>query len=156
MSSIWGEQHSKFVSGINTVDLNYCVVPGNFLSPVSIMHESKLTGLRTWSKNEKYLMFNVAVYLFKETNPNTKATEIEQYENQPVTFYPFADGTISGDMRIEKIDFRPLSGTENDRKDVAILTLISTQWAGSLLHQRLTDEDGIQFTDEDGKVFTND
>ena len=82
MSSLFGQSYCK----VNDLNLEYSIVEPNFLIPAEIMHESVLTGTRTYSKKENYSEFSVMVYLFQYADANTKASAILALENTLVTF----------------------------------------------------------------------
>lgn len=155
MSSIFGEQTAKFEIGGNTITLENCIVSPNFRMPVHIMHQSCLTGHRTYSRNENFVSFKIVDYLFKYTSPEDKADEILACEDQQVTFYPFIDGDENKNVIMENVDIKSLDENDITRIDIAIITFMTPMYSKLFMNKILTDEDNIFFTDEDGGIFTD-
>jgi len=138
MSTIWGTQYCKMVLGGTTVNLLHAIIEPNFMIPDTKMHESKLTGMRTWSRKRVRMEFTVMEYLFKYDDPVAKATEIMSLENNVVTFTFANDGGLTQDMYLEPIDIYGLVKPYD--YDVAVLNFKSEDWLN--ISRRLKTKDG--------------
>jgi hypothetical protein len=155
MSSIFGEQTAKFLYGETEVSLDHCIVSPNFRIPTHIMHQSCLTGKRTYSKNENFISFKAVDYLFKYANPKSKADELLSYEDLQIDFYPFIDGNENKNVILEYIDIKSLDENDPTRTDIAIMNFVTPMYAKAFLNKIFTEEDGLFFEDQDGKTFTD-
>lgn len=147
MSEIFGIGHSKFVSGVTTVDLDNSFVDPKFFIPQHLEHQSILTGERSYSRKVNQCEFDVTVFMSKYANPETKASEILAYLNQTVTFYPFISGSVYKNVKLISIDFYPLY--KPYQKDVAILQFISYEQIA--IAGWLVTKDGKYILTKDGK-----
>jgi hypothetical protein len=149
MSTIWGIQHSRIVSGATTVELEHSIIEPNFIISDAIMHESVLTGVRTWSRKRMRTEFTVMEYLFKYANPHTKAREILALENTVVTFYLAIDGAMVQEMYLDSVDIYGL--IRPYRYDVAVLNFKSKNWLN--VGGYLKTKDGKYIKTADGKYI---
>lgn len=126
MSSVWGTTPPEMTDGETTCVLEHAVVEPNFLKSAEIMHESVLTGHRSWSRNESYVEFSVMDYLCEYANPNTKALEILAFEDKDVTFTFATDGGMVQQMRVVDVNFFPL--IKPNRDDVAVIHFMNIDY----------------------------
>ncbi len=127
MSTVFGEQTALIECGEVSLTLDYCIVEPNFLKPVAIMHESVLTGKRTWSRNERFVEFEVMIYLFKYPDGGKAVlNSLLAMEDQEVNFFMHSDGFLTQLMWLVGIDVFALIKPYS--KDVAILSLANKNY----------------------------
>ena len=126
MSLIWGTTVANMNDGVNDYTFTHGIVQPNFMIPTYKMHESILTGKRTWSKMNNYVEFEITEFLCKYSNSNTKAASLLSFENKEVTFEFASDGGMVQNMYVEMVDFFPLENPYS--KDIAIIKVINTDY----------------------------
>lgn len=146
MSNVWGEISCKLEFGETELILEHSILEPNFFVPEKIVHESKLTGLRTYSKNAHYSEFLITEYLYKYENPNEKADELLDLEDNIVLFTP---GSLlwSKYCIVTLVDFYGLDSPYT--KDLAMIKLVSTDFA--ILGGYLTTLSNLIIKTKDGK-----
>lgn len=149
MSSIWGIQHSRMTLGAVTVELEHSIIEPNFMLSDAIMHESALTGVRTWSKGHYLLEFSVMEYLFKYSDPVAKANEILALEDNVVSFTLAIDGALTHNMYLEAIEIHSLY--KPYAYDVAVLNFKSEKYLN--ISRYLKAKDGKLIKTADGKYI---
>ena len=154
---IFGTTNPKFVSGVNTVNLEYSHLDPAFLIPAEIMHESVLTGFRSFVNSNDFARFGVMIYLWKYPNPVTKFEELQTYKNTTVFFYPHSDGDPIWDVDgNDEANFNIKSVTGyylNDIVDYAVCVVTFEALEHILIEDKrtvITTEGGITLTTEDG------
>lgn len=127
---IFGTQHSKFVSGANTVTLDYSKIIPNWDTVEVLKQKSILDGTINILKDWSYSSFDVIVNLFHHSNPATKINEIAAYRNTEVNFYPHQDDIAVKTPLNEDATFmfimEPYYVEDSNHYDVVKLKFIST------------------------------
>lgn len=126
MSLVFGTTVATMNDGENEYTFTHGVVAPNFMVHAYKMHESVLTGKRTWSRMNSYVEFEITEYLCKYSNANVRATSLLSFENKEVTFEFASDGGLVQNMYVSTIDFFPLEHPYS--KDVAIIKVINTDY----------------------------
>lgn len=153
---IFGTTNPKFVSGANTVDLEYSHLDPAFLIPAEIMHESVFTGFRSFANSNDFARFGVMIFLWKYQNPVTKFEELQTYKNQLVHFYPHSDGQAIWAAEGGKAEFYIRSVDGYYLKDivdyaVCIITFEAMEHVNlEEVQVVITTEGGITLTTEGG------
>ena len=100
MSDLFGYQNLKFISGANTVELNYVIPEAPGTDNRIIEHESIINTFRSWTNktDDDHIEVSILIHLFKYANPVSKFTELMSYNHSLVDalFYdinrlPFQD-----------------------------------------------------------------
>lgn len=154
---IFGTQHSKFVSGVNEVELTNSRIKPDWNVPSQIMHKSIITGYRSFVNVIDYSFFPVTVFLYQEIDPNAKLQEIKTYRNSLVSFYPYSDGEAVKDSNGEEVQFfitiSPFYLNNENIFDGCLIKFVSI--SPSIIKPSalaiITTEGGIDLTTEDGR-----
>lgn len=149
MSMIWGTTGTKINNDESECYLEHSIVEPNFLVPASIMHESKIDGHRSWSKNNNYVAFEVMDYLYMYANPEVKAKEILAFEDTDVTFTFYSDGAMIQKMHVESVDFFPLVKPYSD--DIVIIRLVNVDYLQN--STRIKTKDGKYIKTKSGQYL---
>lgn len=153
MSNVWGEIQCKIETNSGEVELSHTILEPNFFVPQKIVHESKISekGKRTYSKNARYSDFLLIEYLYKYEDPNSKAEELLNLEDEIILFTP---GSImwSKYCIVTIVDIYGLDSPYN--RDIALIKLVSTDFA--ILGGYLTTLAGLNIkTKDDKKIRKN-
>jgi len=122
VSNIWGEISCKLENDSGTVTLEHSILEPNFYEPETIIHESVITGRRTYSKDSRYSEFIITEYLFKYSDPISIANQLLGLENTIVLFTP-GELMWSKHCIITVVDIFPL--VEPYRYDIAMIKMIA-------------------------------
>jgi len=122
MSEIWGEISCKLELGETVLELQHSILQPNFFIPKTIMHESVLTGKRTYSKNYNYSEFEINEYLFRYDDPGSIADQLLNFEDEVILFTP-GELLWSKYCVVTNVSFYPLQTPYSD--DIAIISLVA-------------------------------
>lgn len=147
---IWGSTYCRINNDSLTVNMPHSIIEPNFMIPAQKMHESILTGTRTWSNLNNYLEFSITDYLFKYDSPIAQANHLLALENTIVTFAFAIDGGLILSMYLESVDIHPLF--QPWRKDIAVLNLKSVEYLR--VSRRIKTKDGKWIKTADGNYLT--
>jgi len=154
VSSIWGTTTCRINNDSKTTNLVHSIVEPNFMIPAEIMHESSISGKRTWNNPNNYMAFSVMDYLFRYDSPQTQANNLLDFEDSTVTFSFATDGGLVLNLYLESVDFYPLLNPYD--KDVAVLNLKSIDYVR--ISRRIRDIPGKRWIkaiggDAQGKIL---
>jgi hypothetical protein len=127
MSQVWGQILLNLEKDGSTVQLQHAILSPNFYIPAEKMHQSIITEKRTWSSDIHFSDFTVQDLLFFYADPNAKADELTDLEDEVFLFTPF-DMMWSRWVHIVSVDFKPLEGTLlGDEKQIAYIRMIAVE-----------------------------
>lgn len=126
MKSVFGEQSTRIEFDEVSLDLEHTIIEPNFMKPNSVLHESVLTGKRTWSRNSRFVEFTFTEYLFMyEDDGVSVLNQLLDMEDQEVTFYLHSDGGLTQKMWFVSIEIFPLIKPYSE--DLAVCRLMNSE-----------------------------
>jgi hypothetical protein len=157
--SVFGEQKTRIDCAELEIslELEHTIIEPGFFRGEKIVHKSVVDpeGTRTYSRNERYVQFEMQEYLYKYNDCGiTTLQTLLRMENKIVTFFLHQDGGLTQEMWLTNIDLFPLRNPYQN--DIAVLSLSNQKFLKISQGPILDDQTGLPIFGDDGNPIIAD